>query len=79
MHDAHDVQAVNLTFRALLPLQQVAKIIGAQSKDVVFTSGATESNNMIIKGIAKFYGSKRNHIITTQTVSDNRPCCPYSR
>ncbi|KAJ9115139.1 hypothetical protein QFC22_005469 [Naganishia vaughanmartiniae] len=45
----------------------VASIIGAQPKDVVFTSGATESNNMIIKGIAKFYGLKRNHIITTQT------------
>lgn len=46
---------------------QVAKLVGAQGKDIVFTSGATESNNMIIKGIAKFYGSKRNHIITTQT------------
>ncbi|KAJ9119907.1 cysteine desulfurase [Naganishia onofrii] len=45
----------------------VASIIGAQSKDIVFTSGATESNNMIIKGVAKFYGTKRNHIITTQT------------
>lgn len=49
--------------------QEVASIIGAHAKDIVFTSGATESNNMIIKGIAKFYGSKRNHIITTQTVS----------
>ncbi|GHJ84603.1 hypothetical protein NliqN6_1005 [Naganishia liquefaciens] len=45
----------------------VASIIGAHAKDIVFTSGATESNNMIVKGIAKFYGSKRNHIITTQT------------
>lgn len=46
---------------------EVASIIGAHAKDIVFTSGATESNNMIIKGVAKFYGSKRNHIITTQT------------
>jgi cysteine desulfurase len=46
-----------------------ASLIGAQEKDIVFTSGATESNNMIVKGIAKFYGSKRKHIITTQTVS----------
>lgn len=45
----------------------VASIIGAQAKDIVFTSGATESNNMLVKGIAKFYGPKRNHIITTQT------------
>jgi cysteine desulfurase len=43
-------------------------LIGADAKDVVFTSGATESNNMIIKGIARFYGSKRNHLITTVTV-----------
>jgi cysteine desulfurase len=50
-------------------IQEVASIIGAHAKDIVFTSGATESNNMIIKGVAKFYGSKRNHIITTQTVS----------
>lgn len=48
----------------------MANLVGAQSKDIVFTSGATESNNMLIKGIAKFYGSKRNHIITTQTVGD---------
>jgi cysteine desulfurase len=55
--------------RLLSYSQQVAKLVGAQSKDIVFTSGATESNNMLIKGIAKFYGAKRNHIITTQTVS----------
>ncbi|KAK4689785.1 cysteine desulfurase, partial [Tremellales sp. Uapishka_1] len=47
--------------------KQVASLVGAHEKDIVFTSGATESNNMIVKGIAKFYGSKRKHIITTQT------------
>lgn len=47
----------------------VAELIGAGAKDIVFTSGATESNNMIIKGIAKFHQAKRKHIITTQTVS----------
>ncbi|RSH90188.1 cysteine desulfurase [Saitozyma podzolica] len=47
--------------------QHVADLIGANEKDIVFTSGATESNNMIIKGIAKFHQSKRKHIITTQT------------
>ncbi|WWC67587.1 cysteine desulfurase IscS [Kwoniella pini CBS 10737] len=47
--------------------QHVANLVGAQEKDIVFTSGATESNNMIIKGIAKFHQGKRRHIITTQT------------
>ena len=49
---------------------QVAGLIGASPKEVVFTSGATESNNMSIKGVARFYGkSKKNkkHVITTQT------------
>jgi len=47
--------------------QQVADIIGADAKDIVFTSGATESNNMILKGIARFHKEKKRHIITTQT------------
>ncbi|KAF8709745.1 Beta-eliminating lyase, partial [Rhizoctonia solani] len=42
-------------------------LIGAESKDIVFTSGATESNNMIIKGVARFNKEKKNHVITTQT------------
>lgn len=47
--------------------QHIAGLVGAGTKDIVFTSGATESNNMIIKGIAKFHQGKRKHIITTQT------------
>lgn len=47
--------------------KNVADLIGADAKDIVFTSGATESNNMAVKGVAKFYGEKRKHIITTQT------------
>ena len=49
--------------------QHIASLVGAGTKDIVFTSGATESNNMIIKGIARFHQGKRKHIITTQTVS----------
>ncbi len=46
---------------------QVAKLIGADEKEVIFTSGATESNNLAIKGVADFYKDRRNHIVTTVT------------
>jgi len=45
---------------------QVASLIGADPKEIFFTSGATESNNMAIKGVAKFY-SKKKHVITVTT------------
>ena len=50
-----------------LARSQVATLIGASSKEIIFTSGATESNNMVLKGISKFYGSKKNHIVTVIT------------
>lgn len=46
--------------------QQVGSIIGADPKEIIFTSGATESNNIAIKGVARFYKSKKKHVITTQ-------------
>ncbi len=50
-----------------LAREQVANLIGASAKEIIFTSGATESNNMTLQGIAKFYGSKKKHIVTLVT------------
>jgi cysteine desulfurase len=50
-----------------LAREQVAKLIGATAKEIVITSGATESNNLAIKGVAEMYREKGNHIITQMT------------
>ncbi len=47
--------------------RQVADLLGADRKEIIFTSGATESNNMAVKGVANFYHPRKNHIITTVT------------
>jgi len=47
--------------------EQVAALVGADAKEIVWTSGATESNNLAIKGAARFYSSKGKHLVTTTT------------
>jgi cysteine desulfurase len=47
--------------------EQIAALIGGDGKEIVLTSGATESNNLAIKGVLEFYESKGNHVVTCMT------------
>jgi cysteine desulfurase len=45
----------------------VAKLVNADAKEIVWTSGATESNNLALKGAAQFYAGKGKHLVTVKT------------
>ncbi|VFP81292.1 Cysteine desulfurase IscS [Buchnera aphidicola (Cinara kochiana kochiana)] len=57
---------------------EIAKLINSDSREIIFTSGATESNNLAIKGIYEFHKNKKNHIITSQIEHKSvLDCCRY--
>merc|ERR1719222_1627790 len=47
--------------------EQVAGLVGADPKEIIWTSGATESNNIAVKGVGRFYKGKKKHVVTKQT------------
>ena len=59
-------QAIKAKNAVELSRNRVAKLLNCRTDEVIFTSGSTEGNNMVIKGVADYYRIKGNHIITTK-------------
>ena len=70
VEEAREVNSIHLSCIKFVHcvLQKIARLINADPKEIVFTSGATESNNIAVKGVGRFYKEKKKHLITTQTV-----------
>ena len=66
-HSQTTIHNKDIIFQISKAREKVAKLIGAEKEEIIFTSGATESNNLAIKGVADFYGDKKKHIITCVT------------
>ncbi len=77
--DRWELEKAGWVIDLLTNLQQVSDLIGADPREIVFTSGATESNNIAVKGVARFYKSKKKHVITTQTVRSAVCVCVIER
>jgi len=59
--------ALNSQEAVRIARKNISKLFNSSENEIVFTSGSTESNNLIIKGVADYYGNKGNHIITSKT------------
>ena len=66
-HSAHHAYGRNAAAAVERARGQVAALIGAEPREIVFTSGATESNNLAIKGAARFLKGRKSHIVTAPT------------